>query len=473
MFSSHEDVTTYCREHNIEMLDLKAVDLAGRWRHVTLPVDAVDADTLRRGIGIDGSNYDYTTLERSDMLLLPNPGTGFVDPFWERPTLSLLADIYLVDGEARRCPLDPRWALERAIDLAGSTMGDILLGPEYEFYLFDRVAFEDIPGRAGYEVVSSEAEWSGGPEGDGSGYVLRRGRGYHAVAPVDRHQDLRSDIVALLRGAGVDVKYHHHEVGGPGQQEIEVPLAPALKAADHIMLIKYFVKNAARRRGLTATFMPKPIHAEAGSGMHVHFLVRRGEEPVFHDPEGYAGLSPVALQCIGGMLRHAPALLGLAAPSTSSYRRLVPGYEAPVSICFGVGNRSSVIRIPGYAKTPARKRFEFRPGDATCNPYLFLAGLIMAAVDGVERGIDPRAEGFGPYDQNVYELPEDMRRQIKPLPTTLRDALAALEAGGDFLQRDGVFPPELLQAWQESKSREAAFVEERPTPADFVRYYDC
>jgi glutamine synthetase len=297
------------------------------------------------------------------------------------------------------------------------------------------------------------------------------GRGYHIAPPLDRLYDLRSEMVKILTELGIPVRYHHHEVGGPGQCEIEPAMGPALKLADAVQIIKYVAKMVAVRHGKSATFMPKPLYAEAGNGLHFHLTTYKGDEPVFYDAQGYAGLSPLALSFIAGILDHAPSLLGLCNPSTNSYKRLVPGYEAPINLFFSLGNRSAAVRIPAYAKQPGEKRCEFRPPDATCNPYLAMAAILLAGIDGVARKLDPTACGFGPIDENIFEWPEEKRRTVRPLPTSLEDALRALEADHDYLLRGGTFPPGLLETWIARKRRELVEVQRRPHPYEVELYY--
>jgi glutamine synthetase len=311
-------------------------------------------------------------------------------------------------------------------------------------------------------VDSDEAAWRA-KERTGAGYAVPMGRGYHVAPPLDRLNDLRTEMVKILTELGIPVRYHHHEVGGPGQCEIEPAMGPALKLADAVQIIKYVVKMVAVRHGKSATFMPKPLYAEAGNGLHLHLTVFRGEEPVFYDAAGYAQLSRLALSFIAGILDHAPSLLGLCNPSTNSYKRLVPGYEAPINLFFSLGNRSAAIRIPAYARQPLEKRCEFRPPDATCNPYFAMAA--------VQRKLDPGACGFGPIDENIFEWPEDKRRAVRPLPTSLEDALRALEADQAYLKRGGVFGDDLLAAWIARKRRELVEVQRRPHPYEVELYY--
>jgi glutamine synthetase len=473
MFRNVEQVFEFCRTNGIAMIDLKAADMGGKWRHLTLPVERLLPRTFERGVGFDGSNYGFARAERSDLLLTPDLTTGFVDPFFELPTLSFICNAFMPDAQRTPCPGDPRHICHAAQEFALSAADEVLLGPEFEFYVFDAAYFCAGPSRSLLEIRCARAEWACGDlAGGGRGYAVPQMGGYHASPPADGEHDLRGEAAKLLQEAGVAVKYHHHEVGGPGQAEIEIEPAPPVIAGDRSMLVKYMVKNVAASRGRTATFMPKPIAGEAGSGMHVHMELLRAGTCLFADPAGYAGLSRVALNAIGGLLQHAPALLALTSPSTNSYRRLVPGFEAPASICFGHSNRTSVVRVPGYLSGEGHARFEFRPPDAACNPYLALAALVMAALDGIRREMDPVRMGFGPYDVNVFELPPERRAAIRPLPRSLPEALDGLRRDRAFLELGGVFPPEVLDTWIALKEAEARGAEAIPTPQEFVMYYD-
>lgn len=475
MFRDAEEALRYVKDNGIRMVDFKVVDLAGRWHHLSIPATRLSAKTFTDGIGFDGSSYGFAVLEKSDMVFRPDPTTAFIDPFCDEPTLSMIGDIFELGEQARRYASDPRFIAEKAeAHLAKSGIADqCFLGPEFEFYLFDEVAYKATPNHSEFYVDTDEAEWNSGIHDEwNSGYKVPHHGGYHLALPHDVTHNLRSQISLMLEEMGCPVKYHHHEVGGPGQVEIEVEMGTLRKMADRSLLLKYVVKNAAVAAGKTATFMPKPLEGEAGNGMHVHFQLFQGGKPVFYDPNGYSGLSATALHAIGGLLKHAPALLALTNPSTNSYKRLVPGYEAPVSICFATANRSSVIRVPGYATQPEKKRFEFRPSDATANPYLAYAALLMAALDGIVNKIDPTSEGFGPFDVNIFELPESERAKIKALPKSLDEAADALAADHDWLLAGGVFPEELISTWLRRIRADAKKVSMAPHPLEFKLYYD-
>ncbi len=457
------------------MIDFKMIDPIGRWRHLTIPAERFTPRTLEDGFAFDGSSYGYLKIEKSDMVFIPDLNSAFMDPFWELPTVSMIGDIFYCGEPPRRFEQDPRGIARAAEDYMRKTgiADQMLIGPEFEFFVFSHVSYETSPQRAFFEIDSEQADWNMGDNtGPNLGYKNPRKGGYHVPAPWDVLQDLRSEMCIMLEERGLPVKYHHHEVGGPGQVEIEPVFGPMQLWADKTMLAKYIIKNLAIRRGLTATFMPKPVFGDAGSGMHIHMLLMKDDQPIFYDPNGYSGLSQTALYAIGGVLKHARALAALTNPSTNSYKRLVPGYEAPVSICFATANRSAVIRIPAYANRPEEKRFEFRCPDATCNPYLAYAALLMAALDGIENRIDPVAEGFGPYDVNLYNLSGEEKKKIKALPYSLEDALKALEADHEFLLKGDVFPKPLIEMWINNKMKDVALVNQFPHPQEFFLYYD-
>jgi glutamine synthetase len=471
MFASLEQAASFIDEHDIRMVDLRYCDLWGRWRHVTLPAGHFTPELAERGVGFDGSSVGFASVSAGDMVLLPDLATGFVDPFGEAATLAFICSA----AEASRrtpVPLDPRTVAARAEAYLRSTgIGDSSRwGPEFEFYLFDGVAYENGMNVASYRVESPEGKWRSHQLG--SGYSIPLHGGYQAIPPHDHLHDARTRITLHLQAMGVEVKYHHHEVGGPGQCEIETPMLPLLRAGDVTMMVKYVARMAASRLGMTATFMPKPLFGEAGSGMHFHLQLLRDGVNMCWDEHGYGHSSALARSCIAGLLQHGGAVMALTSPSTNSYRRLVPGFEAPVTAIFSVGNRSAAVRIPGYANRPETARFEFRPPDATANPYLALAAMLMAAVDGVRRDLDPTALGFGPVDEDVFAWPAERRAAIKALPTSLDEAVDALEADHDFLLAGGVFTEELLERWIDRKRQESGEVRNRPHPFEVELYYD-
>lgn len=474
MFTCFEQVQRFCIDNRIKMIDFKMIDLYGRWRHLGVPTERFTEKILQDGIGFDGSNYGYAPVEKSDMVFIPDITTAVVDPFVEVPTLSMIGDVYVIGDQNRLFDQYPRAIAIKAEQFMQSSgvADEMRILPEFEFFVFDNISFECRPERTRFEIDAEQAEWNSGGGEFNQGYKVPLKGGYHIAPPFDILYDLRSQMCLLLEERGIPVKYHHHEVGGPGQLEIEVEPGPMRDMADKTMLIKYIVKNAAFAAGKTATFMPKPLYGEAGSGLHVHMHLFKNGKPLFYDEKGYSGLSETALYFIGGLLKHAPAVLAFTNPSTNSYKRLVPGYEAPVSICFATANRSAVIRVPAYAKAPEEKRFEFRSSDATSNPYFAYSAILMAGLDGILNKIDPVAEGFGPYDVNLYNLPKEEQAKIKSLPTSLEGALVALENDYEFLLKGGVFPKRLLEIWIERKREEARKVNQIPHPKEFELYYD-
>jgi glutamine synthetase len=472
MFQLMEQVQKYIHEKQIEMVDFKFCDLWGRWHHLTIPSTQFGQDLTENGIGFDGSAVGLKSVKAGDMVLIPVLETAFIDPFWDTPTLSFLcktleADTHIIFEN------DPRNVAIRAEEFLKSTgiADESRWGPEYEFYIFDSISYEYGVNRASYTITSGEADWNSAAGGHGH-YIPLHG-GYHAIPPKDSLYKLRTEIVRNLQAMGVPVKYHHHEVGGPGQSEIETPMMGLLRAGDATMLIKYVTKMTAHLHGQTATFMPKPLFGEAGSGMHFHQHLFKKNGNVFYDAQGYGCLSRDALYYIGGLLTHGPALLALTNPSTNSYRRLIPGFEAPVNAFFSLGNRSAAVRIPKYANQPETARLEFRPPDATCNVYLALAGMLMAGLDGILNKIDPTEGGFGPIDQNIFAWTDDQRSKIKALPSSLNEALLALEADHKFLTSGGVFTEELIHQWVDFKRNQEYFaVRNRPHPYEMNLYFD-
>lgn len=471
MFQTLDEATAFIRHKSVAMVDLKFCDLWGRWRHVTLPAARFNSGLLESGVGFDGSSLGLSAVKSGDLVLVPELATAFLDPFWDVPTISFLCATLEADTH-QPYPHDPRTLATRAeAFLRTSGVGDASLwGPEFEFYLFDGVSYENAMNVAAYRVESREADWKSHELG--GGYTIPRHGGYHAIPPQDHLHNARTKISLNLEAMGVPVKYHHHEVGGPGQCEIETRLLPMVRAADVTLLAKYVARMTAQEMGMTATFMPKPLYGEAGSGMHFHQQVWKGEANAFYDAAGYGCLSETARFYVGGLLAHGAAVMALTNPSTNSYRRLVPGYEAPVSAIFSLGNRSAAIRIPKYANRPESARMEFRPPDATCNPYLAIAAQLMAGIDGVRRRTDPTSLGFGPYDEDVFSWPAEKRAQIKALPTSLDEALDALERDHEFLLEGDVFSREMLHRWVKRKRSEERSVRDRPHPYEIELYYD-
>ena len=474
MFSNLKDLKAYCEKNGVKMVDFMMIDIIGRWRHLTMPLERLTDDTMKYGVGFDGSNYGFAPVESSDMVFIPDLSTAHPDVFCEVPTLAMIGDVYVIDlPDNRRFDQDSRnVALHAEEYLKGTGIGDELrIGPEYEFYVFDQMNYTVTPNHSKFYINAQQAVWNSGSEENNTGYTVPRKGGYHIAPPLDRLNDYRSRVSLLMEKQGISVKYHHHEVAGPGQIEIELEFGGILEMADKTMMAKYIIKNAAAAEGKSATFMPKPLFDEAGSGMHVHLHLFKKGKPLFYDAKGYSQLSETALWFIGGVLKHAGALCAFTNPSTNSYKRLVPGYEAPVTVGYATSNRSSVIRIPAYAKAPDQKRFELRSIDGTCNPYYAFAAILMAGIDGIQKKIDPEKEGYGPYDFNLYNLSDEEKKRIKSLPKSLGEALDALESDHGFLTEGGVFPESLINVWLDSKRAELARYNQFPAPIEFELYY--
>jgi len=473
MPKSVQDIMNLIKAHDIKMVDFKMVDINGQYRHVTIPAQNFSEDTMKSGIGFDASNYGYAVVEKSDMVFIPDPDTAVIDPFCEIPTLSMTGNAMIIDNPENR----PLAQYPRNIVLAAEQyMKDcgvadtMLILPEFEFYLFDQVGWEVQGNSIGVSLDASQSYWNSAVQGQG--VVVPKQKNYHIAKPFDTSYECRSEMCMHMAEAGIEINYHHPEVAASGQYEIEPQLGQMSKMADNTMWIKYIIHNTALKYGKSATFMPKPIYGEAGSGMHVHMLLMKDGEPVFSDDEGYAHLSKTAHYFMGGLLKHIASLCALTNPSTNSFKRLVPGFEAPVTVGYATSNRSAVIRIPAYAKSPEKRRFELRNPDATCNPYFCYAAILMAGLDGVKNQIDPHENGWGPYDVNLYHLSDEEKAKLHHLPTSLDEALNALEADHDYLTAGGVFPEELLKNFIASKREECRQLAAIPHPAEFDKYYN-
>lgn len=476
LFENPEEVIKLANEKSVETVDLKFTDLFGRWHHLTVPVKELTLKLFAEGVGFDGSSTPgFKSVEQSDMVLIPDPSTVLLDPFWESSTLSLICHVAEADTK-ELFHRDPRLVALRAEGHLGKQefANESRWSPEFEFYIFDSVAYGTDVNLSTYIVDSQEATWNTHKiEPRNLGHKIPTGGGYHAIPPLDNFYRLRTRMVNTITESGIEVRYHHHEAGGPGQSEIEIKFSGLLETGDVTMWIKYVIKNTARQRGHTVTFMPKPLYGEAGSGMHFHQLLLKDGKPVFYDKGGYAGLSQLALYYIGGLLLHGPALLAFTNPSTNSFKRLVPGYEAPVYLFFSLGNRSATVRIPAMALSPEEKRVEFRPSDATCNIYLALAAQLMAGLDGIKNKVDPTEEGFGPFDKKIQELTPKERRKLRLLPMSLKEVLDALARDHQFLLEGGVFTEDLIETWIDHKmDNEYLQVRNRPHPYEMYLYYD-
>ena len=461
------------RSAELVMVDLKFVDLPGTWQHFSIPAEQFTDELFSEGIGFDGSSIrGFQHIHESDMLLIADASTAIVDPACTVPTLSLLCNV--VDPLTRQpYTRDPRYVAQKAERyLTDSGIGDISYwGPEAEFFIFDSIRFDAGAQFAYHFVDSEEGIWNSGADTatPNLGHRPRWKEGYFPVPPADTLQDLRSEIVLKMIAAGIDVEVHHHEVATGGQNEIDMRFGPLTQMADSLMLYKYIIKNVARAHGKTATFMPKPLFGDNGSGMHCHQSIWKNGENLFFDAKGYALISQAAKWYIGGLLAHSPALLALCAPTTNSYRRLVPGFEAPVNLIYSQRNRSAGVRIPVYSKSPKSKRIEYRCPDASCNPYLAFAAMLMAGLDGIRNRIDPGQ----PLDKDLYDLEPEDAAAIKQVPGSLGETLDSLESDHDFLLAGDVFTPDLIETWIDYKrTKEVDAMRLRPHPYEFYLYYD-
>jgi len=471
--ASPKDVLTLLDEGGYDFVDFRFCDLPGQVQHFTIPAGELTEDGFDEGYGFDGSSIrGFQEIQESDMILVPDPDTAVEDPFRAHKTLILYC---FVKDPLTRQPYDkdPRYVAQKAeAYLKSSGIAETSYwGPEAEFYIFDSARFDQNQFSAYYEVDSIEGAWNSGRDEEGGNLAYKPGykQGYFPVPPTDHFQDLRSEMTKRLIEAGIPVEVQHHEVGTAGQAEIDIRFDTLLKTADRVTLFKYIVKSTAWEAGKTVTFMPKPIFEDNGSGMHVHQSLWSGGKPLFYDEAGYAGLSDMARSYIGGLLAHAPALLAFAAPTTNSYRRLVPGYEAPVNLVYSQRNRSAAVRIPTYSQKPAAKRPEFRCPDPSANPYLAFAAMLMAGIDGIVNGMDPGA----PVDKDLYDLPPEELAKVPSVPGSLEESLDALEADHEFLLVGGVFTEELIRDWIAYKRiHEVDAIRLRPHPWEFKLYYD-
>ena len=474
MFKNLNDIKKFIKENDVKFIDFKLIDLRGRFRHLSIPAENLTEKTMKDGIGFDASNYGYAQIEKSDMVFIPDIKTAVLDPFTSTKTISMMANVYYIENPNNK-PFDqyPRNVVNAAIaSMKKSKIADeMIIGPEYEFSVFDSMQYKLDPNNVSYKLSTYESVWSSDEEGSDGFHTPAKG-GYHIDLPCDDTFDLRNYICEVMKDFGINVKYHHHEVGGSGQLEIEVQLDEMSKLADDTMLAKYIIKNCAVECGMSATLMPKPIYNEAGNGMHVHMLLKKNGKSIFYKKGNYANLSDNAMYFIGGILKHICSLCAFTNPTTNSYKRLVPGFEAPVTIGYASGNRSSVIRIPAYAKGENDTRFELRNPDATCNPYFAYSAILMAGLDGIKNKINPKDYNWGPFDFNLYELPESKKAKLKQLPKNLDEAIEALNKDHDYLLVDGVFSKVLIENWINIIKADADKVNKIPHPAEFELYYN-
>jgi glutamine synthetase len=469
-----KQVLEFAKKQNAVMLDVKFTDWPGMWQHFSVPLHELDESTFEDGYGFDGSSIrGWKAIHNSDMLVVPDPTTAIIDPFCKEVTLSMICDI--VDPITHESySRDPRFIAKKSANYLKSTgIGDtIYFGPEAEFFVFHSVRFATAANEGFYHMDSVEGAWNSGSENDfggpNLGYKPRHKEGYFPVPPTDSMQDLRTEMVLEMEKLGLVIECQHHEVATGGQAEIDMKFSPIVSMADQLMLYKYVVKNVARRHGLTATFMPKPLFDDNGSGMHCHQSIWNGDKPLFAGDK-YAGLSDMGLWYIGGILKHAQALAAFTNPTTNSYRRLVPGFEAPINLAYSSRNRSAACRIPMYSQSPKAKRVEVRFPDPACNPYLAFAAMAMAGIDGIENKIDPGP----PLDKNIYALSPEEAAGVPTMPADLSESLLALEEDNDFLLKGDVFTRDALETWVEYKrENEVNPVRLRPHPHEFEIYYD-
>ena len=466
-----KDVLTLAQENNVIMVDFKFIDFPGTWQNFSVPVSELEEATFEDGVGFDGSSIrGWQAIHASDMLIIPDPSTAILDPFRKYPTLSLICNI--VDPITKESyTRDPRHIAQKAVQYMKSTgVGDtVYFGPEAEFFIFDNIRFDQNAQSGYYFIDSKEGIWnSGKDEGPNLGYKPRHKEGYFPVSPTDSLEDMRTEMVTVMQKCGIHIEAQHHEVATAGQGEIDMRFAPMVEQADKLMLFKYIVKNVANQHGKTATFMPKPLFGDNGTGMHTHQSIWKDGNPLFAG-SGYAGISDMALHYIGGILKHARALAALTNPTTNSYKRLVPGFEAPVNLAYSARNRSASVRIPMYSPSPKAKRVEVRFPDPSCNPYLAFAAMLMAGLDGIENKIDPGE----PFDKDLYELPPEELAKVPQMPGSLDEALDSLEKDHAFLLKGNVFTGDALETWMTYKrENEIDALRLRPHPYEFFMYYD-
>ncbi len=466
------EVLDLAKKNKVEIVDLKFTDLPGLWQHFSISTSEFNEELFESGIGFDGSSIrGFQSIDESDMLLFPDPASAFLDPFAQLPTLSLICNVKdPITGQ--NYSRDPRFVAQKAEKYLKSTgIADISYwGPELEFYILDNVRFDQSYNYAYYYIDSEEGFWnSGNAERPNLGYKPRYKEGYFPVPPMDHLQDIRSEMLRTMEKVGVRMEIHHHEVGTAGQAEMDMHFTTLTRMADQVLMYKYVTKNVARKHGKTVTMMPKPLFMDNGSGMHVHQSLWKNGKNVFYDKKGYALISDLARHYIGGILKHADALCALVAPTTNSYRRLVPGYEAPINLVYSQRNRSACVRIPMYSKSEKAKRLEFRTPDPSCNPYYAFAAMLMAGLDGIEKKIEPPP----PLDKDLYDLEPEEAAEIKSVAGSLEQVLDALEQDHDFLLKGGVFTKDVVDTWIEYKrKKELDPVRLRPHPYEFALYFD-
>lgn len=471
MAKSIADVLELAKAHDAKILDLKFMDFPGLWQHFSTPISVLNDELFEEGSGFDGSSIrGWQAINESDMLVVPDPKTAIIDPFMKPTTLSLVCDVYdpITKAKYSRCPRNIAQKAEDYVKSSG--IADVAyFGAEAEFFIFDDIRFDQTPHSGYYFIDSVEGRWNSGKDEEPNlGYKPRYKEGYFPVPPGDAFHDMRSEMILTMAECGLEVECHHHEVATGGQAEIDLRFAPLVAHADGLLLYKYIIKNTARKYGKTVTFMPKPLFSDNGSGMHTHQSLWKGDKPLFAG-SGYAGMSETALHYIGGLLKHAKSLIALTNPTTNSFKRLVPGFEAPVNLAYSSRNRSAACRIPVYSQSPKTKRIEFRCPDPSCNPYLAFSAMLMAGLDGIANKIDPG----DPLDKDIYDLSPEELADVPSTPGSLEEALNELEADHDFLLKGDVFTEDVIQTWIEYKrENEVDALRLRPHPYEFALYYD-
>ncbi|MBK5252484.1 MAG: type I glutamate--ammonia ligase [Peptostreptococcaceae bacterium] len=475
MFKNIQEMIDYCQRNKVKTIDFKVVDLSGRWHRLSITSTKLTPDIMEKGIGFDGSSYGFLTVEKSDMVMIPDVTSAYVDIYKRNKTIVVIANIYEIkDGRIVRFEDDPRYVAEKTENFM--KINDIadacLLGPEFEFFVLDHASFKTTNAHMEVRLDSAQAEWNmGNNQGQNLAVSVPAHGGYHLDSPYDSSYEFRNEACLQAEEIGIPIKYHHSENGGPGQVEIEVNFAGIREVGDSALKLKNLLNNCGMEFGKTVTFMPKPFVDECGSSMHVHMMLNKNGKNLMYDKDGYSGLSKLAHHAIAGILIHIDAITAIANPSTNSYKRLVPGYEAPISVCFGTSNRSASIRIPGYAISADEKRFELRSPDATSNAYFAFSAIMMAAFDGIINKID--SSQFGPYDVNLYALPEEEQSKIKSLPTGVLDAANALEKDNEFLLAGGVFTENIIKNHVAKIRSDFYKVNRMPHPIEFEMYFNA
>jgi glutamine synthetase len=469
-----KEVLEFARSKGVTTVDFRFMDFIGTWQHFSTPLHELSEDIFKEGLGFDGSSIrGWSHIHESDMLVVPDPDTAFIDPFFKDVTLNIICNIQ--DPITRKdYSRDPRnIAIKAEKYLASTGIGDTcFVGPEAEFFIFDNIRIYGATNGSGYEIESEEAHWGSGrvgsPERPNLGHDIRPKEGYFPVPPTDQQQDIRNEMMLIMEECGIEIERQHHEVATAGQAEIDFKFDKLVRTADKLMMYKYIIKNVAKRHNKVVTFMPKPLFGDNGSGMHTHMSIWKGGKPLFAG-SGYAGLSDMALHAMGGILKHARALTAITNPTTNSYKRLTPGYEAPINLAYSARNRSACLRIPMFSQNPKAKRFEFRCPDPSCNPYLAFSAILMAAIDGIQNRIDPGK----PLDKDIYDLPPEDLAKVPNTPGSLDEALAALEDDHEFLLKGEVFTSDVIDTWIDYKrKKESDQVRLRPHPHEFYLYFD-